>query len=273
MLQSDGNILSIVIVVKDNLLGYEKTMRSILAKAQNLTKFIELLIIDGSSNNDINISHNDFVTAISDVSKVRLKYYRLPANGVYNAMNLAIKKCQSDWVWFINSGDISIVDINEIAEKISIVSEQCNVLCGYVGKTFDSHKSFFVKEKNQIAHQGMIYRKKIHQKYGFYSEELRGASDIIFIKKLVPMEVQFEKITVAVCEVSPLNMSRQEKTLSYDFKIIRYISFKRYVIQKFVFLIEGKLGFSVTSYAKSLANWVLLQERHYYLERKIEPSN
>ena len=84
----------------------ERTILSIIN--QSYTNY-EYIIIDGAST--------DSTTKIIEKYKIKIhKYLSEPDEGIYDAMNKALKMAEGDYVWFMNAGD-QLYD-NQIFEYI-----------------------------------------------------------------------------------------------------------------------------------------------------------
>ena len=88
--------LSIVTVVKDDELGFMRTLESL--QQQNLHA-VEWVIIDSSR---IPIEQQ----AIAEKVPAPIKYRWVDPRGVYPAMNTGLEHAAGEYVWFINAGDL-----------------------------------------------------------------------------------------------------------------------------------------------------------------------
>jgi glycosyltransferase involved in cell wall biosynthesis len=91
-------IVSIITVIKNNRLGFQKTYESLIK--QTHTNW-EMLVVAGSSSDGseklvLDLQKND----------ERVKFALDNSNGIYAAMNQGLEMRTSDLVWFMNSGDV-----------------------------------------------------------------------------------------------------------------------------------------------------------------------
>ena len=105
---------SIITINKNNAIGLKATIESV--KKQKITKFkFEHIIIDGKSHDKS-----------KNIIKKNKKYFSFSQSkkddGIYNAMNIGIKKAKFDWLIFLNSGDTFCE--NNTLKKISAMIEK-----------------------------------------------------------------------------------------------------------------------------------------------------
>lgn len=108
--------LSIITINYNNLLGFQRTMNSILTQT---TRDFEWIIIDGGSTDGLKelLTQNDN----------EITYWcSEPDNGIYNAMNKGVQHANGEYCLFLNSGDILCAP--NIMEKISEISFQSEIV-------------------------------------------------------------------------------------------------------------------------------------------------
>jgi glycosyltransferase involved in cell wall biosynthesis len=88
--------LTIVTITFNAFSVLENTIRSILSQKENLFDYI---IIDGGSN--------DGTIEIIEKYQNKLKFWQSKKdNGIYDAMNISLNYVDTEWVCFMNAGDI-----------------------------------------------------------------------------------------------------------------------------------------------------------------------
>ena len=98
---------------------FRKTLVSIVDQTYDN---YEYLIIDGkSSDNTLNII-KEYESRFND----KLKIISESDNGLYDAMNKAVKVAKGDWLFFINSDDVFIN--NECLQNVAYYLLQPNLL-------------------------------------------------------------------------------------------------------------------------------------------------
>lgn len=143
------------------------TMQSVLNQSFN---DLEYIIIDGKSkDNTIKIAY-EFTKKYPDC---HITIISEPDKGVYDAMNKGIKRAKGEWVCMMNAGDcfannevLSNIFSREYPNNISFIYSDV-YQAAYNGKYFIRESK--IDEKNLKAiHQGVIYRKRLHDEYGYY---------------------------------------------------------------------------------------------------------
>lgn len=99
-------VISVITVVYNGLSLIEKTIRSIVSQTY---PNIEYIVIDGGST--------DGTVEILKLYEDRISYWiSEPDRGIYDAMNKGLAAATSDYVWFMNAGDLIYSD--DTTEKI-----------------------------------------------------------------------------------------------------------------------------------------------------------
>lgn len=94
---SEGPVVTVVTVVRNNPEALEKTIRNVIGQSYDN---LEYIIIDGASDDDrtLNVirSYEDWIDLwISE-----------PDRGIYDAMNKGISHARGGWINFMNAGDL-----------------------------------------------------------------------------------------------------------------------------------------------------------------------
>ena len=99
--------ISIITLTKNNLDELILTINSIIQ--QKINVLIELIIVDGSVNKKLLIQTLKSFEEIFYQKNILLKYinsYEKNIHGIYPSMNLAMDNLKSDYLIFMNSGDL-----------------------------------------------------------------------------------------------------------------------------------------------------------------------
>ena len=170
----------IVTVVKNDLVGFLKTQESI--KNQNF-KFFSWHVIDGSNGPQIREKMD-----LKIVEHVR--YSHLPPMGIYNAMNFGISASRSEWIWFLNAGDL-LADNNStmIVEGVTQTNSDYDAV-GFTVHHIDSDAYIWgittpaIDEIDgtsfkicSVNHQGFIARSETIKEIGGFDESLHSVAD------------------------------------------------------------------------------------------------
>lgn len=204
---NDNNPLISVITVAYNAKNdLEKTIQSVLNQTYSN---IEFVIVDGGST-------DGSVEIIKKYEERIDKWISEPDKGIYDAMNKGIKLATGEWLNFMNAGDVfydedvllNIFSLNILPEKSFLYSD--------VYRYSKDHKSQILYENNRhkgdINHQGSIYKKKLHDTYGYYLvEKPYSVYDLLFFLS-VP-ERYFQKVDFPIALVEPGGVSDQGEWL------------------------------------------------------------
>ena len=184
------SIVTICYNCKDDL---EMTIKSVISQTYSN---IEYVVIDGGSTDgtlDVVEKYKEhFAFCVSEKD-----------DGIYDALNKGVQHCTGDWILCLNAGDILyddkvLSDILEkdIPDKISFLYSDLEVY-GVDGKKliFETNR-----QKGNLHHQNAIYRRSLHERYGYYIvTHPYIISDLLFFLA-VPQE-QFLKIGRLISKV------------------------------------------------------------------------
>ncbi len=176
-------LLSIVTVVKNDVLNIEKTIKSIISQKN---KEIEYIVIDGKSN--------DGTTNIIKKYKKKIDVFKLEKDtGIYHAMNKGIKFSSGKYIGFCNSGDI--ITKNSIKILIKNLASNTDVLFAtvkrhYLGKTiiksgYDLNRLKYNFDFATAHSTGFYVKTKLHKVKGVYDTKFKCSSDYDFYYRLL----------------------------------------------------------------------------------------
>jgi glycosyltransferase involved in cell wall biosynthesis len=178
--------LSVITINLNNCDGLERTVLSVIN--QSYTNF-EYLIIDGGSIDNSLLVINKYKTD-------KIHYISEKDNGIYNAMNKAIRLAKGKYILFLNSGDeyysvhsleVAVVSILNTKKEVPIyffdymlVSEagkEIVSLCNITNKYKIFNKGF--------GHPSTIYNANIFDSIGLFDENFKIAADRDFYMNLL----------------------------------------------------------------------------------------
>jgi glycosyltransferase involved in cell wall biosynthesis len=173
--------ISVITVVRNNLKGVELTFKSL--KVQTFTDW-EMIVVDGASSDGT----LDYLSHISQGDQ-RVRVYNQEGTGIYAAMNQGLELSNSNYVWFMNSGDrFFLEDSLELGIR-TFKMNNLDLLIGdycldpkakpHTGSINSSQISKFdiLFGRRGACHQSMIFSKSSLAKVGGYSLNYQVASD------------------------------------------------------------------------------------------------
>lgn len=170
--------VSIITINLNNKVGLEKTIKSVISQKNGDYEFI---VIDGASTDgsvDIIQKYAGYINfTLSEKDK-----------GIYEAMNKGIKNAKGEYFYFLNSGDVFASDM--VLLDVFKEDHHDSFVCGnyffdFGGSLvkYDDYRgrdwSFALYDifSDGLCHQAFFIRRNMFEKYGYYDEQLRIASD------------------------------------------------------------------------------------------------
>lgn len=144
-----------------------RTMLSVLNQTYSS---VEYIIIDGLSKDrtvkEINRISNEY-------NNKKIKLISEPDKGIYDAMNKGIQLATGEWLCMMNAGDMFAN--NCVLEKIftNSIPEHISFLYSDFYKATSFGRYFRVKtccdyHRKMLVHQSVIYKKELHNRFGYY---------------------------------------------------------------------------------------------------------
>jgi glycosyltransferase involved in cell wall biosynthesis len=171
--------ISIITVNYNNNAGLQKTISSVI---NQVFKPFEFILIDGNSTDGgkelLQENQDHFTYWVSE-----------PDHGIYHAMNKGIKIATGDYLLFLNSGDC-LADgqvLEKIAQKIDgtydiyygdIIFERIKKSTRVI---FPEKLTFSFFVTDNLSHQATFIKRTLFDKFFFYNENFKIASDWEFM--------------------------------------------------------------------------------------------
>ena len=158
--------ISIIIVTYNAADTLQKCLDSIYSQAY---PDIEIVVIDGDSA--------DATKSILQKNSQHIAYFKSePDNGIYDAMNKALKHITGQWLYFLGADDELLPDFSKFADKVtdSTAIYYANVLHNGVKRS--GQVSAYYMAKVGIYHQAIIYPKAVFERY-HYDTKYKIAAD------------------------------------------------------------------------------------------------
>jgi hypothetical protein len=262
--------LTLCVVTRNAAIGLERTLESIHSLlALKLSLCVELLIIDGESTDHTSIVLDRWRRRLGPLCLLQLIVQ--PPSGIYPAMNLAVRQARSPWLLFINAGDL-LLDLSHIATVL--VDESPSAADAYLFQAALFHPglnwALLPVTDPAPCHQALVYRKCLHQRFGYYHERLQICSDTLFMQRLFNSgKVGYRIQPIAASEVGPRDASRDPSRILADVALLQSIGsslrpWRRLTLTLWCYRMERLLGISITVWLRGLFGLILGQ---YHLIR------
>ncbi len=158
--------VSIIIVTYNAAKDLQRCLNSI---KELVYSPLEVVVVDG-------LSKDGTIDVLRENSNLITKWISEKDNGIYDAMNKALKMITGDWVYFLGADDILLPDFSRMLDSLK---EKQTIYYGSVLKgkeKYLGHLNAYSQAKTGICHQSMIYPKSIFDRYHF-EERYRISAD------------------------------------------------------------------------------------------------
>lgn len=232
--------ISYVVPTLNSAATLEMTLLSL--KSQHDIKLNIIVVDSGSTDETLSICKRWNVKTI----------YVEPGN-MYKAINLGLKKCDTEWLGYINSDDwlyshsVARLVTQAIEKKADIVYGNCD----YMDEEARFVYSLFAARPNQLlslfrcgimgfAQQSVIFHRNLYQKLNGFNEDFRFSSDADFYVRAIQSDAKFSYLpnkSVSCFRIHQNQLSNKNKELMEIEKreIYSYIG-KKEITDNFIFL-------------------------------------
>ena len=221
--------ISVIIPSFNQLGGLQKTIQAFSSLRK---RGLEIIVIDGAST--------DGSSAWIDSNSLDIDHLLIePDKGIYDAMNKGLKFTKGDWVWFIGTGDLPVIEgVEEIFKMVegrtSLVGESAPKMLAFGVHLLAPREAGVPEYYKPVWNAKLIWRNTIHHQGAIYSRELFKSdaydlrfcvlADYHFQLKLWKKGVQCSCFPAIIAEVAPGGVSRdfsrslykEERTLKRD---------------------------------------------------------
>lgn len=207
--------ITIIIPTYNNPHELETTLDSII----DFSNLFDLHIIDSSTSYPLNFKHKNVLLN----SSIWIK-----PSGVYNAINKGIDLCKTSYLMTLNSGDLA----NTQNLEETIISDVYNCVKDLdiiIGAQDVMYKNIFYKYIPSLLsiwpHQSVIYKKKLHDEFGYFNSSYKIISDQIFfekIKNIKKLLIKFNNNSLTTYDVTGISSMMNRKSLK-EYKILNKI--------------------------------------------------
>ena len=188
-----SNKISVITICRNCRDDLQRTVRSVVSQTY---PNIEYVVVDGGSTDgtmQMLASYQERIdTLISE-----------PDDGIYDALNKGVKVATGEWIICLNAGDTFTSEntLNDVF-KTPIAADTSFIYSDFWLCYDDGSKILRITDRQQgeIHHQNAIYRRRLHEQYGYYIvTHPYIVSDLLFFLA-VPAE-QYQKITTPIAFV------------------------------------------------------------------------
>lgn len=181
---SEQKKISIIVVARNEIQTIANTLNNIIS--QDFKDF-DLIVIDGNSTDGTTAVIKRFERHISS-------FICEEDRNLYEAMNKGINISKSEWILFMNSGDLFFDK-----KTLSYLNKQINRVEGesvIIGNSIIKYPNYNIvissnKNPLQFVHQATLYKKKLHEIFGMYLvDNSITISDYIFFNQIPKQEIK-----------------------------------------------------------------------------------
>ena len=177
--------VTVVTIAKNNKSGLEKTVGSLFA--QSFMNW-ELIILVGKSTDGT----AELATGFKHIDS-RIRQIEQVGDGIYPAMNQALKQAQGEYAWFMNAGD-TFAHSDSITSAIKVMNEvSCDVLIGGYQvfekgnlRTYSKKKGFWNSlgislNRRGLCHQSTVMKTNLVRELNGFDLRYKVAADFDLI--------------------------------------------------------------------------------------------
>lgn len=181
------NTVTVITVVKNNAEGLLNTIDSL--RSQTLKGWKSIIVVGKSTDSTLETAQ-EFARKNSQISVLIQEN-----SGIYDAMNLGIVQSQSDFLWFMNSGD-TFMDSGSLKNGVEMLS---NSKVGFIvgGYKVIGQPNLYKQNNSKLnalgfafsrrggCHQAMVFRKSSVMEGGLFDTKFRLAADYDLCLKII----------------------------------------------------------------------------------------
>jgi glycosyltransferase involved in cell wall biosynthesis len=214
-----NKILSIITVNKDSADNLFLTINSLLPILS--WRSVEFIIVDGASSDNSLLVINDFKNYVS-------KYISEPDLGIYDAMNKGISLSSGEWLWFLNSGDQSRLNLFDLRNIFLCLDKNINFLYSdfYINNNIivNQKLSLIGLMRGMINHQSIFYKRNL---FGKFEVNFKLAADFAHLLTNYKL-IKSKKIPYPISEFNLFGASSKfTKKVRFEIWYFRLLAFRR----------------------------------------------
>lgn len=175
---------------------------------QTIFNDCELILVDASPEEEVTNTINKYKTIFSNIKHIKLE----KDPGIYGCWNIGIEVSNNEYICNTNVDDVRFLDNLEILRKHLFYDESIDLVYGdsqEVNEIPSLEKQYPLKlsehSLNKFSSENMIkclpgplplWKKSLHDSYGFFDEKYKFAGDWEFWLRLTKNNVVFKKIDI-----------------------------------------------------------------------------
>ena len=239
-------MITVITINKDNIKGLKKTVNSISTQSYRRYKHI---IVDGSSRD----GSIEYIKSLTGKGEVTHLYDE--GIGIYNAMNMGIKGSSTEYLFFLNSGDIFYnKDSLKLLAKNSGGVDVVHGMYACEGEekiNIDNKQSTEVYFDKRYQHDipslasSLLLRKKVLEVKGF-STKYKISSDVELMYKIALSGGTFRCIRSPIVIFDTTGISSTRPIIAIKERFMILLTHKPAYIFCLIFEILGYLGKRIT---------------------------
>jgi len=214
MESKEQKLLTVITVVRNSSLLIERTIKSVLLKPRAL---VEYIVIDGNSDDGTKTIIDSYQGSID-------QYLSESDGGIYAAMNKGISLASTDWILFLNAGDIfdPSFDVSSVDFKHPVGIEFLAFSYRIEGQDNIYSPSLDVPFGMPSSHQALIVRAKLAKAHLFNPKYKVAADYDFFLSRATRSDCLVRLYTRLLSVVQPDGYSKKNIHLMRQdyFKII-----------------------------------------------------
>ena len=206
-------LLNIITVTKDDFEGFFNTIHS-TRKFRDSSDVFQI-IIDSSTDNI-----KEKIADVAALEKNVLYRWQEPS-GISNAFNFGLEISSSDWIWFLNGGDILSEEMDTVLFSNILSSSEADAIIFQTeymqaGKKLKNPPlwGLWPPLLSWIPHPSTIVRREIYRKFGGFDKNLKLAMDYEFWIKCFSKDVVVDLISIPIVKFDQLGASMEQNRIT-----------------------------------------------------------
>jgi glycosyltransferase involved in cell wall biosynthesis len=234
-------LITVIVVTYNAANHLQACLNSIFAQE---FKNIELLIFDGASS--------DSTLEIIIKNEDQISYWQSePDNGIYDAMNKAVKHARGRWLLFLGSDDTLLEGFSLMANKLKETNTLYYGYCLINNKQSNKRLPEYEVAKVNICHQAIFYPAGVFLKYSYDTRYIIYADHALNIQCWGDSSFSKKYFPFPIAKYSLLGFSNKAKDLLFKKEKTVWIRkhsskwvYYRYLFRKLKESIKGKDDFA-----------------------------